>query len=299
MTDTGPPLDDAIPWAEQRVGDRVLHVRSLPGATSSDVYHLTLTRNEPVVLRLFTGSGWLAVEPDLAEHEAAALRLMDSNPVPTPRLLGVDPDGSQAGVPAVLMSELPGRIHLLPVDLDAWLTALAEPLGHLSSVETGQFEWAYRTWQDLDSLEVPPWSGRADVWEDVFAAVREDPPPSPIGLLHRDYHPTNVLWLNGELSGVIDWVNACVGPAGIDVGHCRLNLAAMYGPDVADTFTDKIEALTSTPHFPHWDLLSVVDWLPEPTAHEPWAEFGLTGIDPNLMRDRLEEFVTRAIRQLV
>lgn len=27
--------------------------------------------------------------------------------------------------------------------------------------------------------------------------------------LCRDYHPINVLWLGEEISGIVDWVNAC------------------------------------------------------------------------------------------
>ena len=299
MDAQAPPLEVAIPWAEQRLRARVLHVRPLVGATSSDLYRLRLDGDKTAILRLFTGRAWLTVEPDLAEHEAAALVAVESLPFGTPRLLAFDPDGRDAGVPAVLMSEVPGRIDLLPRNLHAWLAALAEPLTYLGVLVPPGFQWTYRTWQDLDRLEVPAWSARADLWADVFDAVRAGAPASTKGLIHRDYHPTNVLWQQGRVCGVVDWVNACIGPTPVDVAHCRLNLAAMYGPEVAELFTEKVEAATALPHNRYWDLLNVVEWLPEPDAYEPWDEFGLPGIDTTLMRERVEEFAARAVRQLV
>jgi hypothetical protein len=30
----------------------------------------------------------------------------------------------------------------------------------------------------------------------------------------------NVLWEENGISGIADWINACMGPIGIDVAHC-------------------------------------------------------------------------------
>ena len=45
--------------------------------------------------------------------------------VARPVLLAVDPAGATAGVPAVLMSRLPGRVDWWPSDMDRWLRRLA------------------------------------------------------------------------------------------------------------------------------------------------------------------------------
>ncbi|MGH9070550.1 MAG: hypothetical protein ACRDX8_05140 [Acidimicrobiales bacterium] len=50
-----------------------------------------------------------------------------------PRLLAVDPSGADAGVPAVLMCRLPGRIDWTPANLDLWLVRLP---GLLPSIHT-------------------------------------------------------------------------------------------------------------------------------------------------------------------
>ena len=53
---------------------------------------------------------------------------------------------------------------------------------------------------------------------------------------HGDYQHFNVLWSRGRLSALVDWSSACVAPADLDVGHCRLNLAVLFSPEVAEDF---------------------------------------------------------------
>ena len=56
--------------------------------------------------------------------------------------------------------------------------------------------------------------------------------------IHRDYHPVNVLWQDSQVNGIVDWPNACRGPAGIDVAWCRVNLRSTHGVAIADRFLD-------------------------------------------------------------
>jgi aminoglycoside phosphotransferase (APT) family kinase protein len=72
--------------------------------------------------------------------------------------------------------------------------------------------------------------------------VSPEPPDSPGRLrplvdekvlVHGDYQHFNVLWSQGRLTGVVDWPNAGTGNRGSDVGHCRLNLAVLFGPSAA------------------------------------------------------------------
>lgn len=81
-----------------------------------------------VVLRCYVGADLNEEEPDLAECEAAALRVMAAADVPTPRLVAVDVGGERVGVPAVLMTRLPGRFAWDPRAVDRWLRRLAAVL---------------------------------------------------------------------------------------------------------------------------------------------------------------------------
>jgi hypothetical protein len=54
-------------------------------------------------------------------------------------------------------------------------------------------------------------------------------------------------------------VNACIGPAGVDVATCRWNLADWAGLERAGTFVDAYERCTGSVHHPYWDLASLLE----------------------------------------
>src|SRR5712691_6980807 len=123
------PPRQALAWAAARLGGSVISARALRGGMSSAVHLLTAhdggEQRRQAVLRRYVRPELNAEEPDIAEREARALRVAGSAGVPTPLLLAVDPSGDGAGVPAVLMSRLPGRVDWWPSDVDSWLRRLA------------------------------------------------------------------------------------------------------------------------------------------------------------------------------
>ena len=125
----------ALAWAAARLGGPVISARALRGGMSSAMHLLTLRGNggqrRQAVLRRYVRPELNADEPDIAVREARALRVAESVDVPTPSLLAVDPAGDEAGVPAVLMSRLPGRVEWWPPDMDRWLSRLAGVLPHI------------------------------------------------------------------------------------------------------------------------------------------------------------------------
>jgi aminoglycoside phosphotransferase (APT) family kinase protein len=57
-------------------------------------------------------------------------------------------------------------------------------------------------------------------------------------LTHYDFWSGNVVWRGGVLTGVVDWSGGALGPAGFDVGWCRLDLYLLYDEAVAGIFLD-------------------------------------------------------------
>jgi aminoglycoside phosphotransferase (APT) family kinase protein len=274
-------------WVARETGGSI--GPQLEGSTSSTLHYVLIDGNPLLVVRAFTNAKWLASEPDLASHEAAALRAVARIDFPTPRLVAVDATGEEAGVPAVIMTRLPGRVDLPREPSDRWLALLARPLSIILVTPADDFPWTYDPWVDETSLLPPVWSPKPELWKRAFATYLSALPEEPPAFLHRDYHPTNVLWDNGAVSGVVDWVNACTGPPSSDVAHCRLNLALMYGVDVADRFTSMID-----PDYDRtWDLAPALSGLDEPDVYPPWNTFGLS-LTAGLVRERLEEFVAGA-----
>jgi len=71
------------------------------------------------------------------------------------------------------------------------------------------------------------WERAVEVWHTAMPVYR------PV-LIHRDFHPGNVLWARGRCTGIVDWPEACRGPAGCDVARCRSELIRLAGIGVAD-----------------------------------------------------------------
>jgi aminoglycoside phosphotransferase (APT) family kinase protein len=254
------PPRQALTWAGARLGGRVTSARALRGGMSSAVHLITVERpaggTDRAVLRRYVRHD--PDEPDAAAREARALRLAGRIDVPTPALLAVDPDGTQAGVPAVLMTRLPGRVDWWPSDLDRWLTRLA---GLLPPIHGAPHQGA-PTFAPYPphSGQPPGWARYPEVWERAVELVRGPVPDLPAVLLHRDFHPGNVLWRRGRVTGVVDWLGACAGPASADVGHCRVNLLTL-GAGVAGRFTALWERVSGTAYHPWGDLVTIVGFL--------------------------------------
>ena len=96
------PPRQALAWTAARLGGRVVSARALRGGMSSAVHLITVQRSgaerDQAVLRRYVRPD--PDEPDPAAREARALRLAEAADVPTPALLAVGPDGTEAGVPA-------------------------------------------------------------------------------------------------------------------------------------------------------------------------------------------------------
>jgi len=260
-----PPPDVALDWVVAAVGaDSVIEVRPLEGGRSSAVHLLTLQGRSgarvPVVLRRYV-LDWVTEEPWAPGNEARILRRLAKTAVPAPQLLASD-DGRATGTPATVMSVLPGRVVWRPSDRERWLRRLAEmlPLIHAVPVTADLSAWA--PYEPIPDLVPPPWSRHPRAWERALELYAGVAPPSDRVFLHRDYHPGNVLWSGGEVSGIVDWVGGCAGPPEGDVAHCRVNLAGAAGMDAADQFLAIWQGLTGRADYhPYFDLTAVVSMV--------------------------------------
>jgi aminoglycoside phosphotransferase (APT) family kinase protein len=291
-------------WIETAADCRVISVAVLPGATSSALHRVEVERNgKPLslVLRRFTNDAWVRAEPDIAVREAASVQHATRAGLPAPELVATDRDGSYCGVPATLVTLIQGDVVLLPANRQEWIRGLAHAAAKIHRVDAAGFRWKYRGYNDRDSLQVPQWSQLPDAWRKAIDVVQGAAPSYRECFVHRDYHPSNVLWSNGRVSGVVDWVNACRGPAGIDVAWCRHNLANLHGVSVADEFlVAYIDAAGSDFEYdPHWDLMSVVELLPgPPSMYEGWRAVGVANISNAVMRERVDLYVASVVARL-
>jgi Ser/Thr protein kinase RdoA (MazF antagonist) len=237
----------------------VLRWRRLAGASTSAVHRLDLAGGRALVLRRYLWPGFLEEEPIAPQREVDALRFASRNGLTVPRVLAADITGEAVGdgVPSILMTFLPGRATGVP-----GLRALADVAAAIHDVDPAGFDHEYYPWYRDTTTGPPPSATRPELWDAAIAAWRDRMPAYQPRFVHRDFHPGNVLWSRGRSTGVVDWANACRGPWGCDVAHCRAQLTVLAGPETADRFLAAYESLTGRTLDPYWEIASVLEYGP-------------------------------------
>jgi aminoglycoside phosphotransferase (APT) family kinase protein len=273
-TQAVPPV--SLRWAEAQAGARA--VAALPLESQWLANHLlVMSDGRELVLRRWARPGWEDDDPELtAAREALVLQRLADTPVPAPELVAADADATDCDVPALLMTRVPGAPFSGRPPLGPLTAALAE----IHAVDPEGIP-PYVRYYEPERLSVPPWARDRSVWERAIAVAHTEPPTLPERFIHRDFHPGNTLWEGVEVSGIVDWTTGSRGPAAVDLGHLRWNLALDYGQRVADA------VLPHPEHHAYYDVvtaLDVVPWLDAATPHG------------HLLR--LEEHVARALAEL-
>ena len=149
---------------------------------------------------------------------------------------------------------------------------------------------SYQSWAWEAKYVVPPWAIDAALWEETFALLRTEVPDYAPCFIHRDFQPRNVLWLDGRISGVVDWVETSMGPAWLDVAHCCTNIAIVHGSETAERFAAAFVARTGREAQHYFDVMDMVGFLPP-----PGKEGFIKATDE---RRRLEERLSSVMRRL-
>jgi aminoglycoside phosphotransferase (APT) family kinase protein len=285
------PPSDALAWVLAVSGARSLdRVEPMPGGASLAMHRVTLGfadgASDRLVLRRYVRPEQTAADPTVAAHEAAVLRLVERIATPTPRLIDVDPTGDAAGVPAVLMTELPGRPEWAAGQ--RWMRQLVDVLVDIHDIDpvaaAGVRPFAVYA---QSSYALPKWATKPAVWERAIEIFHGPVLDDDRTFIHRDFYPGNVLWHRRTVSGLVDWEAASIGPRSIDVAHCRINL--LYeGLDAADIFTRIWEQRTGRT-FHRWADIATIIGLLDTERRQPSAQ---------RKRHDLETMLQRAITEI-
>jgi aminoglycoside phosphotransferase (APT) family kinase protein len=296
------PPAEALAWVERAVGRgaRIAGSRRLTGGVASLVHLLTVERRgvrQSYVLRRWRSvdverSGYFV---DAVRREAAVLSTLVDSDVPAPRVIASSTDAAHGG-PALLMSRVPGRVHLMPADRETWLRQMAQMLARIHALDVAARP--FESWLDVARLSPPPDAKRPALWRKALSLVADAPARARTCFIHRDYQHFNLLWSREQLTGVVDWVEASVGPPEIDVGHCRLNLTLLFSADIAERFREMYEAEAGRAVDPWWDVHALLSYGPD------WKEFlalqidGRAPLDVDGMTSRMEDVLERTLRRL-
>ncbi|WP_329339937.1 alpha/beta fold hydrolase [Streptomyces sp. NBC_00663] len=281
-------------------GRTVVTTRFLSGGWTSQMRGLTLDDGTDLVQRSFVKPFFRHHAPGLLAREAAILTLLaGQDGVPAPELVAVDATAELADHPSLLMSRLPGRVRVDEEDLVRRLDLLAAQLVRIHSVVPKERPRAYQAWTSAERVRVP----EGAMWERAVDVIRREPPAYEGVFLHRDFHPGNVLFAEGRISGVVDWVETSWGPADLDVAHCSTALALLHGPEHGLGFRERYEAqggvqLADGADHLYWRLLDALGYAPDAAKLAgPWRELGRSDLTPEVLGGRLEAYVSRLLEQ--
>jgi aminoglycoside phosphotransferase (APT) family kinase protein len=297
------PSPQTLDWVERVAGATVVAWRRMTGGTGSVVHRLTIDHGsyrDLLVLRQYEH----AVDPysrmgtaALVRREVATLRAVHDAGLPVPEPIAADAVGRESdGHPAVLMTRLPGRPDVTPADPEAWLRQIAAMAVRIHDVQVtaGPFEARI----DAAAPVIPASATRPAVWEAAFGILRQQAPEPAACFIHRDFQLFNLLWRRGRLTGVVDWGRSCTGPADFDAGHCRLNLAVLFGADRAERLRLAYEAEAGRAIDPWWDLYAVTAYSDEWRRFIPVQVAGRAPVDTAGMTSRVEDLLEATLGRL-
>jgi aminoglycoside phosphotransferase (APT) family kinase protein len=259
-----------------------------------------------VTLRRFVRTAHRFSTPEHVTHEFEILRLVENASVPAPRPILLDAAGEYFGVPAIVVSYLPGRPLFPTTNIERWAEGLANVLLKLHAVTPERF--------DLSWLGVHPRDGmrkRIDEWRneaqtEPLTAEMHEVLDADLGridfsaptLVHDDFWSGNTVAYRGRIIGIIDWTSAEVGDPRTDVSECRIDMVLSHGIEVADVFRDDYERLAGRPLDDLWyfdlyrgfhALLEYEHWL------EGYHDMGLVHLKPAEVGAQLRAFLRRAL----
>ena len=276
--------------------------RRMTGGVTSAVHRLTIDHGgyrDVLVLRQYDHGAALADSETaaLVRDEAAALRAVHDVGLPAPEPIAADADGRESdGHPGILMTRLPGRVDLTPADPEGWLRQTAATAARIHDVRAAAPPFRGRI--DAAAPVVPVSATRPAVWEAAFCLLRQQAPEPAACFIHRDFQPFNLLWRRGRLTGVVDWAMSCTGPADFDTGHCRLNLAVLFGADWAERLRLAYEAEAGRAIDPWWDLYAVTAYSDKWPRFIPVQVAGRAPVDTAGMTSRVEDLLEAVLGRL-
>ncbi len=170
-------------------------------------------------------------------RQAPLLKALYSQGLAVPDICWASADEGELGAPFIVMSRLPGRSLIIwepdPSFMDGRL-ALADlwiaGAKALAQIHQVRHDIVLAGWEAPTTLlvELDRWASLVRhsedaEWQRLLHALGDalrDAMPSdePVGLVHGDFQPGNILFHEGRIAGIIDWDLAAIGPQGIDVG---------------------------------------------------------------------------------
>ncbi|MEZ5557986.1 MAG: phosphotransferase [Pseudomonadales bacterium] len=283
-----------------RPGCRLLSVRRLTGGVSADVHALMLALpgggTENIVLRQHRVKDWKRRQANVTQMEYQVLAALHRAGMPVPEPLHLDDSGSLPDGPYLVTSFMPGSTDVPPEALDSALDHMAGLLARLHSLPADLLSGLPMRADPLPELfEYLPDTPLCNRLRELLTARGDTAYQEGMSILHGDFWPGNILWVEGAPSAILDWEDAALGDPACDVAGCRLEVLWKYGPEASAKFADCYAILRSL------DPVRLALW--EVFVASAGRHFlGEWGLEPDReaeMRGRADKFIHDAATYLI
>jgi aminoglycoside phosphotransferase (APT) family kinase protein len=288
--------DRARAWVEAEARQPVVEITAIGGGITNTKWLLRLAGGDPLVLRWADPLVWGATGREHVRREALACRLLAGSALPMPRLVANDPDGASAGGPANLMTWRPGRVRLDPLGpaaITAWARLAVTVHQQPVAVENRP---PIVTFRGPAEPEVPGWVRWPALWQQAIDIWAAGPPPTPAGLLHRDFHLGNTLWQDDTVTGLIDWAETSWGPPDLDVAHACSDFAMLHTTGDVEAFRaaylragGQLDPDPDAARF--WVVSDILGFLPDPAHILPAVANSRPDVSAEVVRHGLEDLL--------
>lgn len=225
------------------LGPDITRVQWIGGGIGSSTHAISFADGRSVVIKRYPS------DPASVRAEWERLSFAHGAALRVPEPLGVDTEGDWFGSPTVVMARMPGRADLNPSNPARYGAQVVDSLAEIHSVAVASVSEHLLRPHTIDTW-TPPDQPVGQFLEprladDLLAALAARHPwvdGDTRVFNHGDFHPGNLLWSRGRLTGVVDWSAARVGYAAGDVAYFANEAELLFGFDLADAIERRYEA---------------------------------------------------------
>ncbi|HJP83245.1 MAG TPA: phosphotransferase, partial [Fimbriimonadaceae bacterium] len=209
-----------------------------------------------------TPGKWTTEEPPgFIEREYKILQQVHITAIPSPKPVYLEPPGAVDRF--YVLEYIDGAPELEPSDPVAYGQAFAEVQAQIHSLDL-QNNGLIGTRHLPTKVRAPDGPSDSRIREGEIRSVLDKFGPikdlNPTVFRHGDLWPGNLLWLDGRLSGIVDWENASIGEPLFDLAITRLDLLWVAGWVATTAFTEHYLALNpiDSSQLPTFDLVAAL-----------------------------------------